>query len=206
METLLAQTFSNQAHDSRILAYTNNRVIQYNDHVRTLRQLPQEYTIGERLISNSAVHMKNRMLSVEEEVTILNQSADLVDIPMGGDAVLTVRMTTLESAYGDIFTQVPIPVDREHFRALVKYFARQKDWHTYYHLTGTYPDLRPRDAATFHKAQGSTYDSVFIDLGDLSSCRQPDQAARLLYVGFSRARTRVYLYGDLAQKYGGLIR
>lgn len=75
----------------------------------------------------------------------------------------------------------------------------------YYSLKEQFPDLRPRDAATIHKAQGSTYNQVFIDLSDLSTCRNPDMAARLLYVAFSRAKERVVLYGKLAPKYGGLI-
>ena len=65
-------------------------------------------------------------------------------------------------------------------------------------------DLRPEDASTVHKSQGSTFDTVFIDLSDLSTCRQPDMAARLLYVAFTRARNRVVLYGKLKDKFGGV--
>ena len=104
-----------------------------------------------------------------------------------------------------IFTGT-VPTDRAHFDALVKYYKRQKNWERYFYLKQNFPDLRPRDAATVHKSQGSTYDSVFVDLGNISTCHQADQAARMLYVAFSRAKHKVYVYGDLAEKYGGFIR
>ena len=54
-----------------------------------------------------------------------------------------------------------------------------------------------------HKSQGSTYDTVFIDLENIGSCRNPDQVARMLYVAVSRARNRIFLFGKLPTKYGG---
>ena len=51
--------------------------------------------------------------------------------------------------------------------------------------------------ATTNKAQGSTFDRVFVDLDDIRRCNSGDQIARMLYVGVSRARTQVFLTGDL---------
>ena len=70
----------------------------------------------------------------------------------------------------------------------------------------TFPDLRAKDSCTVHKSQGSTYDTVFVDLGDLSVCRNPADAARLFYVAFSRARNRVVMYGNLAERFGRIVR
>jgi hypothetical protein len=205
MEAQLHQEFASQTHCSRILAYTNQRVMEFNDYVRGIRQLPDEYTDGEFVVNNSAIRLKNRMLSVEEELTIQSLSSHTLDIEIEDDVKLTVRPATLLSRIGDIFTDVPLPVDRAHFAALLKYYARIKKWPVYFKLKNTYPDLRQRDAATVHKSQGSTYESVFIDLGNISTCHNPAQVARMLYVAVSRPRTRIFLYGQLADKYGGLI-
>lgn len=51
-------------------------------------------------------------------------------------------------------------------------------------------------ALTTHKAQGSTYDSVYIDLSDFRYVEHLTQLARLLYVAISRARYKVYFTGD----------
>ena len=58
-------------------------------------------------------------------------------------------------------------------------------------------DLRAAYACTINKAQGSTYDNVFIDLDDVKKCNSGDQIARMLYVATSRARHTVFLCGDL---------
>lgn len=211
MQAELVVHFQTQNYDNRILAYTNSRVVEYNDFVRQIRQLPDEYTIGENLVNNTAMAMKRYMLSVEEEITILAQKEEieLMPVDIGNDGVpidLKVRRSTIESRVGGVFTDIPLPVDRNHYAQLLKYYARIKNWHKLYDLKKTVPDLRMRDSATFHKAQGSSYDVVFIDAGNLSTCHQSDSAARMLYVAVSRARTRICFYGELAAKYGGFIR
>lgn len=205
MSRMIDSTFQQQNREARILAYTNKRVIEYNDHIRGLRRLPSEYTMGELLVNNQALQLGGRMLSVEEEVEIINQSGTTEHHAIWEGAELEVRSTTLRSRLGVTYHDIPVPVDREHYASLVRYYQRQKEWLPYFKLKNTYPDLRPRDAATVHKAQGSTHEVVFIDVGNLSTCHQPNVVARLLYVGFTRARKRVILYGELAEKYGGLL-
>lgn len=205
MEQEVFNYFSQET-NSRILAYTNQRVVAYNDHIREIRQLTSSYALGEKLINNNAIIFRNGMLSVEEEVEIIKLSADISTVEIHDDVLLDVRKADLRTKFGEVYSDVPLPEDKTHFTALIKYFQKQKNWGRYFHLKNTYPDLRPRDAATVHKAQGSTYDTVFIDLDNLSTCHNPNQAARLLYVAFTRARNRVVLYGDLAKKYGGVVR
>ena len=209
MQVEIANHFMVQTLDTRILAYTNGRVMQYNDHIRDMRQLPTEYTVGEFLVNNSAIQMKQRMLTVEEEFTIIGQDKTVIDVPIEDGVTMKVRGYTLESRIGETFENVLIPCDRPHFEALLRYYKSvgkaRKSWHQYYALKNKYPDLRQRDAATVHKSQGSTYESVFIDLTNISTCHQPNAVARMLYVAFTRPRTRIFLYGELAQKYGGLI-
>lgn len=208
MPQLLEQYFKAQGHASRILAYTNNRVEDYNNYIRdNLRSLGTDYQVGEYLVNNNPVQFKTTMLSVEEEVEMVGMlehtRIDIVD--EDDQSTLEVRLCDLQSEYG-LYKDVPVPVDKKHYQELLKYYKAKKKWLTYFKLKNTYPDLRPRDSATIHKAQGSTYDTVFIDLTDLSyKCHRPDIVARLLYVGFTRAKNRVILYGELDEKYGGLL-
>lgn len=205
MEAEINSVFASQNHDSRILAYTNSKVVTYNDFIREVRQLPDEFVTGERLVNTSAIQLKARMLKVEEEITILSQSADIEDMVIAPDVSLKVRRTDLQSKLGEIFRDIPLPVDRNHFSELLKYYKREKNWNRYFFLTNKIPDLRQRDGATVYKSQGSTLETVYIDAANISTCHNPNQAARMLYVGPSRARSRVAYYGELAQKYGGFI-
>lgn len=195
--------FKDPSNHDRILAYTNQRVIDYNDHIRHLRGLPPTLTVGERVVNNSAIKMGDSMMRVEDEFAITEVSSPtLREVSPGVD--IEVVYCTLNGAHGT-FTMVPVPTDHEYFIKLMKYYAKQSDWRPYYELKNNYPDLRPRDAATVHKAQGSTYETVFLDLEDLSTCKDPATAARLLYVAFTRARRRVVMYGKLAAKFGGVV-
>jgi exodeoxyribonuclease-5 len=146
---------------------------------------------------------------VEAEVEITDQSPKtkkmFISNSTNGPIELEVRSCTLKSSIGRIYQNVPVPVDRLHYAALLRYYQNLKNWNRYFHLKNTFPDLRPRDAATVHKAQGSTYESVFIDVGNLSTCHLPNVVSRLLYVGFTRAKNRVILYGELNRKYGGVL-
>jgi hypothetical protein len=204
MQEQIALSFTSQTHNSRILAYTNARVKQYNDHIRDLRGLNTEYTVGEYLVNNTACHMKGGMLTVEEEVEITRVAPDIELIPLEKGVELAIRRVDLVTRIGNFWPDVPLPVDRDHFDALLRHYKKVKNWPKFFNLKNFYPDLRPRDASTVHKSQGSTYDSVFIDLGDISRCTQPNMAARMLYVAFSRPRSRIFLYGNLTDRFGGL--
>lgn len=205
IQDAIAEHFSAQTHTSRILAYTNARVIQFNDHIRELRNLPSEFTEGEFLVNNSAIHLPGAMLSVEAEVELKDISPHTEMHWIEPDVGLEIRKATLQTSLGYQHPNVPIPVDRDHFAALVKHYQRMKNWPKYFELKNFVPDLRQADASTVYKAQGSTYDTVFIDLSNISTCNNPNQVARMLYVAVSRPRNRIILYGNLADKYGGLV-
>jgi hypothetical protein len=179
-------------------------VVAYNDHIRQLRGLPPDLSVGERVVNNSAILLGAGMMAAEDEFVVSEVSPETDLVPIDAGVQLEVRYCTLVNVH-KTFTRIPVPVNRDHFNQLVKYYGKIEDWKRYFDLKGKYPDLRPRDAATVHKAQGSTYETVFIDLDDLSTCRNPDMAARLLYVAFTRAKKRVVLYGKLAPKFGGVI-
>lgn len=207
MQETVDQTFINQTYDSRILAYTNQRVNDYNAYIRQLRNLGNQFEESELLISNSAWRRTAQALSVQDEVEIICVHPHTETKEYGPDIQFDVYyVDVLKRNTKEIITHIPVPFDPTYVGQLIKYFGRKKDWHTYFALKNTYPDFRPRDASTTHKAQGSTYDTAFIDLGDFSSCRQPNVASRLLNVGCSRARNRIFFFGDLVDKYGGLIK
>lgn len=209
----LSAHFLGQTHDARIIAYTNKQVIEFNDDIRNnLRGLPPQYQVGEFLVAASAFMAQSagtnrrQTLSVQTEVEILRNKGS-EKIWLEDNIALDVDILEIATSYGDVYTRVPIPTDRNHYDKLLKWYSSVagRNWPLFFQLKQEVADLRPRDASTVHKAQGSTYDTVFVDLGDISRCHNKDQAARMLYVAFSRARSRVFLYGHLAEKYGSVV-
>lgn len=204
-EQEIIDSFSAGASDNVILAYTNNRVVEYNGFIRDLRGLPYEFQPGEILVSNNAPRFGKYSMSVEDEIEIISVEphTEHLDFPM--QATMEVRYAVVRNAYDESF-RVPLPVNRAHYQELIKYFKRMKNWQAFFKLKGQFPDLRQRDARTVYKAQGSSHPVVYIDAENLSTCHNASQVARQLYVAVSRARHRVVFYGDLASKYGGLTR
>jgi exodeoxyribonuclease V len=205
METALAQEFAVQTAERRVLAYSNARVNMYNDHIRGIRNLPAHFVAGEKLINASAIEISGRILSVEDRVEILDVSDTPETYTLLDGTKLAVRFADFVVPFKGAYTNIPIPDDKDHFQQLIKYYSKVKDWRTYFQLKNTFPDFRPGDACTFHKSQGSTHDKVFIDADNLSTCRNGNDVARMLYVGVSRARTNIVFYGTLAEKYGGFV-
>ena len=83
MEIEIAKRFTAQTLEARILAYTNKKAIDYNDHIRYLRGLPDQFSVGEFLINNNAIPLKSYMLSVEEEIEILSIKPEAETICIG---------------------------------------------------------------------------------------------------------------------------
>lgn len=188
----------------RILSYTNRAAIGYNKHIRSIRGLPEHPTVGEVLIANAHMALsRTKSISVEDELTIKKvEGPEMV----GVDASNNIETYFVEATTHELGTfKVQVPADVEELRNLQQHFRRNKQWRSFHQLNESFIDLRDREASTVHKAQGSTYDFVLIDMDDIFSCRDSNQLRRMLYVAASRPRTTVYVYDKgIAQNARGL--
>lgn len=206
MEAEVRKVFKNPDPDARILAYTNSKVIQYNEYIQDLRKVKQ-YEAGQFYINNSSVTMpdatgKERTISVEDECKI-NKLYPCTKVQISHTEDIDAYYAEITTHLGYTFN-VFLVKDKLYYKKLMNYYVSQKKWKEYFYLKNNFPDLRPRDAATVHKSQGSTFDTVFIDLEDISTCTQNNMVARLLYVAFSRAKNHIILYGKLKDRFGGI--
>jgi hypothetical protein len=204
-QAFIDQTFQDETPDARILCYSNARVQEYNQYIRALRGHPATFTAGERVVNTVGIEIGKSFLRVEQEFLIHSVSDHTFrqEIPgHANDPNAAFEAYSLELVHPRTmeFIKVRVPVDPEHFKVLMRYFSRIKDWPAYFFMKNGFPDLRPRDAATVYKAQGSTYETVFLDLANIGKCTDADQLARMLYVGASRASSRLVLYGALPKR------
>lgn len=207
-QALIDQSFLQENSNDRILVFSNRRAQEYNAHIRDIRGYTDMYVAGERLINNTGFQLggSGQMLRPEEPVCVL--SADHTPQKLYFDDA-EVNYYTLKISRGttpnpNATSTVRIPIDAQHVVDLSKYYARQKNWTSFFGLKNAFPDLRQKDASTVHKAQGSTYGFVLIDLSNIGTCNMPEQVARMLYVAVSRPSQRIYFYGKLPPKYEGV--
>ena len=190
-EAFLAEDY--HANSAKILAWTNNRVVAYNDHIRAIKGYNTSYTMGETAITAKPIVTSRINIPVEAEVTI-NYISQLE------------KLRNIEGYYVTLNNDHTLRFLPRHYsdaKALMKKFAKDKNWHEYFEIKDTWLDLRPAYSSTVAKSQGSTYGTVFIDLSDIGKYWIPSDVARMLYVSITRASDRVVLSGNLPPQYRG---
>lgn len=207
MEHLLKTKFKPEDTDARILCYTNKRVQEFNEYIRNVRGYPDHFIKDEILVNGTALKVGKNMLKIEREFQIIEIADQSVPEQFDPDDI-TVSLEVYPARIRDLSSGqdycVKIPKDAAHVKELSKYYAKNKKWVMFFKMKDTFPDLRQKDAATVYKAQGSTHESVVIDLGNIGQCNMSDQTARMLYVAASRATDKVYLFGQLPERYRGV--
>ncbi|WP_395143711.1 ATP-binding domain-containing protein [Moraxella atlantae] len=82
-------------------------------------------------------------------------------------------------------------------KSTIKKYRKERNYKILRYIENFWIDLRPEYTVTIHKSQGSTYDTVYLDLNDFKSIKDLKEVAKLLYVAISRAKYKVILTGDI---------
>lgn len=188
-----AFTQSHDVNDYRVLAWENQRVREYNAWIRNFLGMPEFYQPGEMVLTNKPLMAQNRaILAQTDTIHKVTRSADIQ------------KIKDVEGYYVNVenisqgFFQ---PRNWGHANWLFKKLAveanKKNDWTEYYRLKNAWADFRPVHSTTVHKAQGSTFREVFVDMGNIGKNTKWHEAARLAYVAISRASHRVHILGNL---------
>lgn len=201
----LEQEFSQPHHpdDIRIIAWSNSRVNAYNNWVREkVLGHKERYAPGDLVTSNKPLFMGNRLYAPTDYITEINSvypgKDTIQDIQIDGwwlDFTEFVNFSKHDLI--GVRPQIFQPEDMDQVQGLLKAFAKEKQWKPYFHIKDNWADLRPIHANTVHKAQGSTYRKVFIDLADIGRNTRWRDLVRMLYVAITRASHEVHIFGDI---------
>lgn len=202
MQGVLQRDYLTEDPSKRLLCYTNKRVIEYNTYIRELRGYTEPFEVGEILSNNQSAELAGKeRLYTDQTVRVMSiNSSGLSGDIICGEQIHMIEMTVEDVANGNEYsvTSFACPQDR---KLALDYYRTRKQWDRYFRLRNQYPDLRSVAASTIHKAQGSTYDSVIVDMQDIGKCTNSAQTARMQYVALSRPRTRVFIRGELPPRY-----
>jgi ATP-dependent exoDNAse (exonuclease V) alpha subunit len=173
--------------DSKVLAWTNKCVIGYNHFVNNHVKGDPHFAVGDYAVVNSFITVNGgKSFKTDQMVQITDISSEVENLEVMG------KWFTLDN---DIAVFMPNTLAEKNAR--IKEAKAHNEWSVVSVIETQWVDLRAAYACTINKAQGSTFDRVFIDLDDIRRCNSGDQIARMLYVGVSRARHQVFLTGDL---------
>jgi hypothetical protein len=173
--------------DSKILAWTNKCVIKYNEFVRNQVKGDPHFQVDDYAVCNSFVTVGRSSIKTDQLVQITHIEPDGTRLDVAGNWM------TLDRVH-----HVFQPKSLAEKNAAIRLARKENRLQDVIEMETQWTDLRGAYSCTVNKAQGSTFDSVFIDLSDISGCSNGETMARMLYVAVSRARNHVYLTGDLA--------
>jgi len=202
LKGVLEREFLLEDPSKRVLSYTNARVIQYNSFIRELRAYTEPYEVGEILSNNSAAELVGKTrLYTDQVVRVVRITDDFMDKSIVSGEEVRMIMMDVEDVNSGVTYSVTAFADHNDRAAVLKFYSQNKSWERFFKIKNGYPDLRSVSASTTHKAQGSTYDSVIVDLADIGKSTNKEQTARLQYVALSRPRSRLYIRGELPERY-----
>lgn len=196
-KALVAKEFSNIDHDvskAKILAWRNATVNQYNAHIRALHTSSDKFLEGEFVTTNK--HIPGKPPYRTDQILQVRR--------ISVDPILILDIEAWRIDTGDRYIYIPInPQELKVKRAIAAKKAKKSgDWTKYFEYDEKFADLRPVYASTIHKAQGSTHDTIFLNLTDIGKNNNRMEVAKLVYTGITRAAKRIFLYGKLGERYG----
>jgi exodeoxyribonuclease-5 len=103
------------------------------------------------------------------------------------------KATHAEKGYVFYIPEFPELFDKDVNRTLQLCKSGERAWRDYYALKEAYCRVFHSQFITCHSAQGSSFETVFVDLRDMKYARTEDDVARLVYTGVSRASKMVHV-------------
>jgi ATP-dependent exoDNAse (exonuclease V) alpha subunit len=188
---------------AKIIAWSNNKVHQYNGYVRSLHTKEPAFMVGERIVTNKPIVMRTpagRQMGMIPTETMLEVS----DIREAEEHGCKGWWVTIGNDFHTFQPEDQIQVDNW-MKELAIASRANREWSEFFRMKEFFSDLRPIHSATVYKAQGSTYSKVFIDLQDMGRNTQWETFARMMHVAATRPSQKIYLNGLLPTRYGGVL-
>lgn len=173
-------------YQAKFIAWTNKKVNDNNkalsDAIRsTPHFLPGDYAACNTYFSNG-----NLVIKTDQLVKIYAVNPNLVLHGIKGSEIVLATGHT-----------VFLPDNIKKATAFIEKMWADEERKLARELEKQVIDLRPIYSCTVHKSQGSTFDTVYLDLDNILICKDPDELARLIYVAISRARNKLVITGTI---------
>jgi len=200
LRTFDSDAFAEDATHARVLAYRNKTVRRYNREIRAARYGADadRFVEGEWLVATETwFHDGVPRLTNSEEVRVKKATVDTVEAKDQSEwTVWKLKVRTP----GRGFTRTAYVLHEDELERYEKALDRRRQaaetdgskWERFFDLRERFARVDYAYASTVHRAQGSTFDTAFVDHRDLQACRGDERQA-LLYVAVTRPARRLAL-------------
>jgi len=195
-EKLLIRAFQSESYRKdpdyvRAVAYTNARVNQLNQTIRTAiyGANTARFVPGERLVANAPYLYSDSLILQNSGECEVQQVAIGKDGPWH---VWYLQVVTDEGKERSL--TVLHELSQLEFVQKLDAYAKEKRWREFWDLRSLFADLSYAYCLTIHKSQGSTFQNVFVDVPNALRNRNIRERNQLLYVAVTRAAQRLFIY------------
>lgn len=183
---------------TKVIAWRNVTTAAYNKLIRTaiFGAGANYYEIGERVIAASPCLAGTEVvLATDDEAIVesihigrhpLNPEFRCIELKCRTEDNRVIRLTVIHpdsvQEYENACQTLAHAAKNDH-----------KKWKAFWNLKEIFHDIKYAYAITAHRAQGSTYENVYVDYQDILMNRERREAFQCLYVATSRPTTRLIL-------------
>ena len=183
--------------DKVIAGFTNNSVEQHNKAIRNRYWKENNVLNPETFLKDDQIIFQQA--NVIDEM-VVHQNSDITKINSATKCYqekLEVEFWDCKDLSGRPFKVID-PSSKGRFEMVLNklaksakseknYTERSKKWKLFFNIKDMFVDVKYIYASTIHKLQGSTYETVYIDLTEIQKMSDKDMMYRLLYVAITRA-------------------
>lgn len=166
--------------ETKIVTYTNKQAIAYNQLIRKINNKSSTWSVDDYVVVRSFYEPAPFPLETQLQIESIST----------GIKVCGVECYRMYFTNGD---SAAVAVNTADIAPAIKLAKADRDYAAVKRIQEHILDIRDAGAGTTHTAQGSSYDTVVVDITDIKKCRDADTRNRLLYTAVSRARKQVYL-------------
>lgn len=185
---------------SKVISWRNVRVAEYNNLIRLAifgaSAVPGSYLTGERLVATAPCMRGDiPILATDDECLVesvipckhpLEPKYQALELLCRTEEDKQVRLLVIHPD-----SQAQFEADSQQKAHDAR--ANGKLWKKFWDHQDLFHQVKYAYAITAHRAQGSTYEEVYVDYQDILYNRDRAEAFRCLYVACSRPTTRLYL-------------
>lgn len=183
--------------DAKVITFTNKKCVEYGTYIRKKFYDSDLFQPKEILVTNGPILAKDGqkvLFGNNNYVKVINCSETADEIQ---GVQYPIYRVTLKSLFTDDNSEVVTYCFKypEQLRTILGKLYRDRQYSDYFTIKNRYADLRQTNSMTGHKAQGSTFKNVLIDMADFRTCSDKTMFARMAYTVCTRPTDTLYIRG-----------
>jgi len=183
---------------TKVIAWRNVKTSEYNNIIRhaIFGAGAAHYEVGERIIAASPCIQANEVVLATDDEAIVENVTESRHPLAPEFRSIELRCRTEDNRV--IRLMVLHPASAQEYENACQTLANAarsepRKWKAYWTHRELFHDVKYAYAITAHRAQGSTYETTYVDYQDILMNRERREAFQCLYVAASRPTTRLIL-------------